>query len=127
LGSAMVRLPSTPTEVLQEELAMFPFDTVPVDIVPATIQVVLVPLCEGVVVGIVLGAAVLFVMKMAERLLAQPTDTAAAEVEPTVAGNSAPRPALGARTLPTPTRHPRATGAGTSSLARRVSIGATTA
>jgi len=100
---------------------MFPFNTVPVDVIPVEIvpsayQVVLVPLCEGIVVGLVLGAVVLFVISKIDALLARPADAELLDAQPTAAGlaagqrttmrRPAPRPALGARTLPTRPRRP---------------------
>jgi hypothetical protein len=100
---------------------MFPFNSVPVDvipveIVPSTFQVVLVPLCEGIVVGLVLGAVVMFVISKIDALLARPADAEMLDAQPTEVGlakgqssatrRPAPRPALGARALPTRPRRP---------------------
>jgi hypothetical protein len=117
---------------------MFPFNTMPVDVVPSALDTVMVPLCEGILVGLVLGAAVMAVMTTIERLLARRTDPKAAgtrpataqkiaaqpstaqptAAQPTVARPAAarpagarrpaPRPTLGARALPTRPRRPAA-------------------
>ncbi|HEX4142860.1 MAG TPA: hypothetical protein VHY91_04860 [Pirellulales bacterium] len=89
---------------------MFPFGAVPVDVVPSTFQVVALPLFEGIVVGLALGYAMLFVMSTVERLIAWWTGAPAADTlpaaAPPAARRPAPRPALGARTLPTRPRRP---------------------
>ena len=93
---------------------MFPLDTVPVDVVPSALEALLMPLCEGIVVGLVLGAAVVFVMTKVENLLnrwtnSKAADTRPAEVARTQTGpTKTPRPALGARTLPARPRRPAA-------------------
>jgi hypothetical protein len=95
---------------------MFPFTAAPVDAVPSALEVCVVPLCEGIVVGLVLGATLLFVMSTIERLFAwwtgpqtadtQPADAPAPEVQPVATRRPAPRPVLGARALPTRPRRP---------------------
>lgn len=93
-----------------------PFDAIPFDIVPSTLQAVLMPLCEGIVAGLLLGVAVLFAISTIERLLVwwigtQATDAQAAETssidgQPADVRQPAPRNVKGTRPLPTRPRRP---------------------
>lgn len=79
-----------------------PVETFPIDVVPSALQTLLYPLCEGIVVGLVLGIAVLLVMNTIERLLARRTDaqTLDAQLTETQTADTrrpAPRPPVAPR------------------------------
>jgi hypothetical protein len=69
-----------------------PVDAYPVDVVPSAFEALLVPICEGIVVGLVLGSIVMFVMSTIDRLLARPAQVPASELRPTVARQARPCP-----------------------------------
>ena len=60
---------------------MFPFNTLPVDVVPSALEAVLLPVCEGVVLGLMLGSVVMLVITTIERLLARRTDAQKADAQ----------------------------------------------
>ena len=99
----------------------FPIDVIPVDVVPSAMQSLLLPLCEGIVVGLLLGSVLMFVLTTVERLLApspdnQPTDAPSTDapstenrrtlILPRHAPRPVARPAAGARQLPTRPHRP---------------------
>ena len=69
-----------------------PIDPYPVDVVPSALQALFYPICEGIVVGLVLGSIVMFVMSTVDRFLSRPTHAPATELRPTDARPARPCP-----------------------------------
>ncbi|HTU27002.1 MAG TPA: hypothetical protein VMF30_16465 [Pirellulales bacterium] len=85
-------------------LTLLPTDSLPTDVVPSAFQTVLVPLCEGAIVGLAVGSVILLALNAVERVLAD-TGTVAARAKTPLVRTAIP-PALPPLTTRPPAPRP---------------------